>query len=81
MAIGMETDCVLYEVQTEFYVFLHEIIFKINQKINQSFSALTSSHYFSLFYCLNFNNAFIRRTSGLSLGIFQRVSFFIRLPK
>jgi hypothetical protein len=50
MFIGMETDGVLCEVQTEFYVFLYGIIFKINQQISISLPLhqVITSHYSSV---------------------------------
>ena len=43
----METGCVLCEVQAEFYVFLYEITFKINQQISISLPLhqVITSHY------------------------------------
>jgi len=56
MANGMETNCVLCEVQTEFYVFLYEIIFKINQQFSISLPLhqVITSHYSSVFILVMF---------------------------
>ena len=45
MVIGMETECVLCEVQIEFNVFLYEVIFKITDK---SVHQVIISHYSSV---------------------------------
>jgi len=52
----MKTDCVLCEVQTVFYVFLYEIIFKINQQFSISLPLhqVITSHYSSVLILIMF---------------------------